>query len=444
MTERLDVAGRLAEGRVAVEHTQRYVWACHMLGYEHPDLTSHPSRIRDWYDTEDGLDLRVLDEDCAQLRAAAAAAAEALRIQQTQLLDLAAAWTGPGADAALRFLERHCEAASAVANELRAAAQRCELLRDNLWYLIDSKAAMAIAIDDRSLAQRPLWLGAADAVTSGAGDHATAEDVVRQQITPYVDNDIRGEWLDTMRSTASGVVTAYDMVIDRMAVTPATQFDLPGDLGPPQLPSAGPYRETTPTPVAQAAYASPVPPADPVPAQSPPLPAVPDLGSGLGDVASMPQVGGDPGSLGGGLSGLSGLDGLANRIIDSMGDLFGPAADPLADSLTSDDNPFDDDPFGDDAFDPDPDPDPDHHDEHAEDDGPDDPGETESDEAPEPASTATPAGAPAPADTPPPAEVPPPGDPPAEAPSPPAAPPGPPDGSTPCEIAADALPQAGQ
>ena len=52
---------------------------------------------------------------------------------------------------------------------MRAAAQRCESLRDNLWYLLDSKVATAIAIDDRTQAQRPAWLAAAAAVTSGCG-----------------------------------------------------------------------------------------------------------------------------------------------------------------------------------------------------------------------------------------------------------------------------------
>ena len=54
----LDVAGRLEEGRPAVEHTQRYVQACRAVGYEHPDLTSRPTQIRDWYDSEEGQDLR--------------------------------------------------------------------------------------------------------------------------------------------------------------------------------------------------------------------------------------------------------------------------------------------------------------------------------------------------------------------------------------------------
>ena len=188
MADRLDVAERLAEGRFAVDHTQRYVRACGALGYQHLDLTSHPSQIRDWYDAEDGLDLGALDSDCAQLRAAGAAAAEALGIQQAQLAGLAAAWTGPGADSAFRFLERHCDAASAVASELRAAAQRCESLRDNLWYLLDAKVTTAIAIDDRSAAQRSAWLAAAEMVTTGVGDRTDG-----RGHHPPTDNAVRGQ-----------------------------------------------------------------------------------------------------------------------------------------------------------------------------------------------------------------------------------------------------------
>jgi hypothetical protein len=160
VADRLDVAARLNEGRVAVEHTQSYVQACHALGYQHPELTAHPAQIREWYAGEDGLDLRVLDRDCAELRAAAMLVAEALRMQRTQVAELAAAWTGPGGDAAAQLLQRHCDTADSVATEIRAAAQRCESLRDNLWYLVDSKVATAIVIDDRTQAQRQAWLTA--------------------------------------------------------------------------------------------------------------------------------------------------------------------------------------------------------------------------------------------------------------------------------------------
>jgi hypothetical protein len=235
--DRLDVAERLAEGRLAVEHTQTYVRACQTLGYEQSDMTSHPSEIRDWYGSEEGLDLRALDRDCAELRAAGGAVAEGLRIQRAQVAELTAAWTGTGGDAALAFLQHHCDEASVLATEVRAAAQRCESLRDNLWFLLDSKVATAITIDDRTQAQRAAWLAAAAAVTTGAGDRSTAEDVVQQQIKPYVDNDIRNDWLTAMRSSRAGVAASYDMVIDRMAAAPVVYFELPGDLGPGCQPS---------------------------------------------------------------------------------------------------------------------------------------------------------------------------------------------------------------
>jgi hypothetical protein len=422
MGARLDVAERLAEGRPAVEHTQTYVRACQALGYEQSDMTSHPSRIRDWYGSEDGLDLHALDRDCAELRAASAAVMEGLRIQRAQVAELTAAWTGPGGDAALAFLQHHCDEASVLATEVRAAAQRCESLRDNLWFLLDSKVATAIAIDDRTQAQRTAWLAAAAAVTTGAGDRSTAEEIVQQQIKPYVANDIRDDWLTAMRSSQAGVAASYDMVIDRMAAVPVVHFELPGDLGPDCQPLQ---------PVAPAA-AGPL--ADPAPAVSPTNPPqAPNLGTALGDASAMPAGAGD---LGGGLSGLGGLGGLASRIVDAMGGLLGSAADLGAG------DPFDKDAFDDDPFHPD-----DEHDDA--DDKPDTEAEEKAEEdrpvdGPPAVEAASPPGAPPSAETPPPPDTPPPVDAPSPAgvPAPAAGPAT--GGSTPCEIAADQLPQAGQ
>ncbi len=444
MADRLDVAERLAEGRPGVEHTQSYVQACHALGYGHPDLTSHPFQVRDWYATEDGLDLRALDRDCAQLRAAASAVTESLRMQRAQVAELAAAWTGPGGDAAVRFLERHCDAGGMVATELRAAAQRCESLCDNLWYLIDAKVATAIAVDERTRAQRQEWLAAAAAVTTGTGDRAAAEKVVHDQIGPYVDEDIRNDWLATMRSTVTGVATSYDMVIDRMAAAPAASFEFPGDLRPDGQPSAPPSAPThaavTPAAISPDRVAGPPPPstpaAVPAPATAAPATQAPDWGTAIGDA-----LGGTPaGDLGGGLGGLGGLAGLASRIVEAMGGLFGPAADQLGTG----------DPLGADAFD---DEDPFHPDEAkdadetkeadqadtgaeaqpadrppAEDGAPQPVDEQRPTDPAAPAATSAPVTAAAPAAAPPPAGPAPPGQ----------------AGSTPCEIAEDQLPQAGQ
>src|SRR5271155_4077702 len=139
MAERFDVAARLAEGRPAVEHTQIYVQACHVLGYQHPDLPARGSQVRDWYESEAGLDLRVLDDDIAQLRVAVNTIEEALWVQRAQVTELAAAWRGFGADSATRFLQRHCDAAAQVAAHVRAAAEDCAALRDNVWQSVDGK-----------------------------------------------------------------------------------------------------------------------------------------------------------------------------------------------------------------------------------------------------------------------------------------------------------------
>lgn len=467
MADRFDVAGRLSEGRVAIERTQAYVHACHVLGYHHPDLTAHPSQLRDWFDSEDGLNLLVLDRDCGQLRAAGQAVWEGLRIAQGQVGELTAAWTGSGGEAAVAFLQRHCDAAAAVTNEVRAAAQRCESLRDNLWHLLDSKVGTAIAIDDRSQAQRVSWLAAAAVVTSGTVERSTAEETVRVQVMPYVDNDIRGDWLAAMRSSLTAFGTAYDMVNDRMAAAPATLFEFPGDLGPtvsppplpsslPPLPSSLPAppvvasapavtlpASVAPTlpgsaPAADPAPSTPVPADRPAVPPAPAAPALPDPASALG--SGGPGAGG-LGSDGLGPGGLGGLGGLASRIVDALGGLLGPEGagfddpaglDPFSDPLGDD---SDDDPFhpGDEH---------DEHDEHDEPGAPEEPGvPEESKDVAEQQLVPDPADAPplpGPSPLPEPASVPvPPAAAPAVTPAPAT------DGSTPCEIAADQVPQAG-
>ncbi|WP_176357599.1 hypothetical protein [Mycobacterium persicum] len=451
MADRLDVAERLAEGRAAVERTATYLLACQRLGYHHPDLTARPAQISDWYGSEEGLDLHALDSDCAQLRAAGTAISEALRIQRAQVLELAAAWTGSGADAAVGFLQRHCEGATALATEVRAAAQRCESLRDNLWQLIDSKVATAIAIDDRTLVPRPLWSAAAGTVLAGAGDRSGAEEVLRGQVMPYVDNDIRGDWLTAMRSTLAGVAASYDMVTDRLAAAPRACFEIAGDLGPDWRPDWRPGRSSWPTtPRAAAIPAAGVQdtaPSDPAPAQTavaPATPAVPTtaptpsgLGAAMGDGAPAPLDGS------GGFGGAGGLGELAGRIVDAMADLLGTATGPLADPLVSQSPAVPDDPLGGDVA--------------------DDAGADEAEtvaaakEAGEPrAATGTdaaaalapvarlPSGAEPPAAGPPVTEPPPSGAPPASAPVHGSPPQPATNGSTPCEIAADELPKAGQ
>jgi hypothetical protein len=449
VAERLDVAGRLAEGQPAVEHTQTYVRACQVLGYHDPELTSRPTQINDWYDSEEGLNLRALDGDCAQLRAAAASVMEALRMQRDQVDELAAAWSGPGAESAIAFLQRHCDTANTVANEVRAAAERCESLRDNLWHLIDVKVATAVAIDDRTLTQRPAWMAAAAAVTTGAGGPKTAE-VVQQQIKPYVDNDIRAEWLSAMRSARDGLATSYGMVIDKFAAAAPVYFEIPEDQRPGRAPFqavpetapavlapavALPTLAPDPAPAAMSTPAAPASTSGTSAAPAPLTPPISDWGTAMGDASAL------PGGLGSaaGLQGLGGLGGLANRIVDEMSGLLGSAGDGLDDPSGLDDPLGADGPDDQAADDKAADEKADDDESAAEPDKPEDIQSAQAEEA-KPADGPPLAGPPAadtaPAATPP-IDAPPPGAPPPDA-APPVS------GKTPCEIAADELPKAGQ
>ncbi|MCQ4364632.1 MAG: hypothetical protein CK429_19065 [Mycobacterium sp.] len=339
MAGRLDVAGRLAEGLPAVEHMQSYLRACQQIGYRDPELNGDPAQIRDWYASEDGLDLRALDSDCAALRAAGSVISEALRLLRDQLTVLATAWTGPGADAAVAFLRRHCDIADGVVAEVRAAAQRGESLRDNLWHLVDGKVATTITIDDRTLAQRPTWLAAAAAVTTDAA----ARDVVDQHIKPFVDNDIRHDLRTALLSARRGVTAAYDTVVDRFAAAPRAYFEVPGDFQPLGRPPAPVTARIVPA-ISAAPAISAVPAAAPAQASVPATVTASPPASVPASTATQPESGAgwaaDPGAAGGvgsggGLGGFGGLGDLASRIVAGMGDLLGSAADPSAD------DPFD-------------------------------------------------------------------------------------------------------
>ena len=228
-----DVAARLDQGRPSVSHTQTYVAACHTLGYQYPDLTANGAQVLDWYGAEDAMDLAVLEADCARLRSAANAAEEALALERDAAGALAAAWSGESASAANSFVERHCAAASATAALLRNVADSCAALRDSLWRLVGDKVRAAVAIDDRRAEVRPAWLAAAQTVMSGAADRTEATDVVTHQITPYIDADVRTDWLGAMRAATTSIAAAYDDALNSLNAYPPIHFDVPVQLTPP-------------------------------------------------------------------------------------------------------------------------------------------------------------------------------------------------------------------
>jgi hypothetical protein len=443
MAETFDVASRLAEGCPAVDNIQTYVWACHVLGYANPDLTLHASQVRDWYGSEDGLDLRALDADCAALEAAVAATEDALTRQDDQLGALPAAWQGRSADLSREFLRRHGEASAAAAAAVRTTAYALTTLRDNLWHTVDGKVAAAIAADDRAPDE---WLAAAHTVTTGAGDRAAASERIDQEVKPFVDNDIRADWLTAMRSAIAAVMDVYDAATAELTAEPDAVFDVPGDLGPTWTPpprddgvatvpaAASAVAPTVAAPPSWGAPPSPMP-APPPPAPMPPPPPV-DAGSTAPAMAAPPSA---PS-----LSGLpdvgSGLSGLGQQLADAFGSLLGSADEALADTPDIDDGDLDED-VDDKLAD-----DPEDGDEPVEPAA--DPEEESAAEEPVEAPVVESADACEPAETPvdpPPPEEPAPTPAPVPPPSEPAPPPSPAAAAeTPCEIAADELPQVGE
>jgi len=467
MAEPLDVDARLAEGRPAVGNVGDYVWACHLLGYQNPDLTLHAAQVRDWYGSEDGLDLRALDADRAALEAVATATDGARQLQERQIDALADAWQGRGGDASREFLLRHGQASAAAASAVRNAVDALAALREDLWHAVDDKVANAVAIEDRRQSERAQWQAAAQTVTTGAGDRAVASEMVGQQVKPFVDNDIRTDWLTAMQKAMAAVTAAFDAATGALASESPADFEVPGDLGPSGVPSwsggtapAGPAGTATAGWPSQASPAAPhagpmaAPPAFAAAPEAPPaasMPAAPIAAppaapptSGTSSTPSMPPLG----ELGGGLpGGAGGLAGLGSQFADAIGGLLNRPDDVLPDppeldneSVEEDepaeeDEPDDEELDGDDA-----------------DDGVDDETDTETDEVVETDEAAAddvgecadlagvddvPPGDPV--ATSPPAPIPPPPQPIVE-PPPSAEPLG---AETPCEIAADELPQAG-
>lgn len=355
MAQTVDVAARLDRGQPTVETFAEFVWACGLLGYRHPDLTAHVGQVHDWYATEDGLDLGTLDSDCAAVAAAAASAEQALRLQDDQLTALTQAWQGGGAQAAREFLLRHGGAAQRAAAAVRRAADTVAALRDQLCRAVDSKVAATERIATRCAAQRDTWLAAARTVRTGLGDRAAASELIDAQVKPFVDNDIGADWVAAMRSATTAVDDAYRAATAALTDRPAPVFEIPGDLGPSWTPRIGTAVSADPpvnsartvpagfvAPVASGPApvpglaglagmpqmvpqtASAAPPfasaaADPIPPSAPPAnnPAAPDPTSGWGSPLGS-------GLSGAGLSGGgSGLSGIGQQLADLFGGLIG-------------------------------------------------------------------------------------------------------------------------
>ncbi|MGV0738640.1 hypothetical protein ABQF35_18350 [Mycobacterium syngnathidarum] len=360
MAASLDVAARLDEGQAAVDTISEYVWACHLLGFDHPDLTRYRYQVRDWYAAEDGLDLRALDAECVALSSVAATAEQILRLQDNHFQELSQAWQGAGARASTDFLARHATSAAQVSAGILGAAGILTRLRDNLWEAVDAKVSAAMQIEERQDGQRGIWLAAARTVSGGMGDRSAASELIDAQVKPFVANDIGGDWLTAMRNTTRAVADAYRQALAALRAEALPVFGIPGELGPawgaPVLARAagitagssmpeftnvgasGPAWSATPAVMPAATAAAPVPMSAPSPGAEPMGVAAQPVGSAPGAPTAPSGLG--QGLGGGGLPGLgglpdvgSGLTGAGQQLADLFGGLLGSSADGVADPI---------------------------------------------------------------------------------------------------------------
>lgn len=272
-------AGRLAQGERALAHTETYVAACRRVA----TVSLTPERVDELYRAEDGLRLAALDADGAALAAAAAAAEGALDIERAAVGALSAAWQGGTGSAATDFLNRQYQSAAQVVSGLRMAADTLRGLRAELTMLVDTKIDAAVRIDDRRAGQRGRWLIAARAVLDGVAEDA-AIGVVRGEITPYVAADIAGDWVTAMTSATESVRAAYDGAIRSLTERAAARFEFPA------IPTAGapPVRAARSQPAPAPAIPTSVPEPTNVPAASATPLAAPSMGAIPADFAAMP------------------------------------------------------------------------------------------------------------------------------------------------------------
>ncbi len=352
MAAEYDVAARLAEGRQAVDTTQSYVWATHLLGYQNPDLTLHPAQIRDWYSSEDGMDLHAMDADHSALQAAAAGADNALGRQRDQLACLAAAWHGDGAASATEFLRRHCESAENIAATARTAADGLAALRDALWRIVDTKVAAVSAIDNRRQGERATWLGAAQTVITGVGDRPAASELVDRQVKPFVDNDIRVDWLTAVRTAIVSIGSSYDAATAGLTSVEPVQFDVPGDFGPEYQPRPRQDDQPAAGDPATSTRAAAAAPSSPATTPSCPSPAPSNASPVMASPMTMPADVGSPATAtpapAASSTPASGLEGLGKRFADALSGLMPSRREAaLSDSDALEPSPLDDPPADD-------------------------------------------------------------------------------------------------
>ncbi len=199
-----------------------YAAACRVVG--RGGITA--DEIRGLAAREDGIALGALEVDGAALAAGAAAAEEALSAQRNAAGMLAAAWRGRSASAATDLLERQCAAAAGVVATLVEAGEVVQALRGRLARLLEAREEAGVRIVDRRAGEHPRWLAWSRAVLAGTADPATAE-AVAAQVGPYVEIDVAGDWVAAMTAVTDAVAAAYREAVTTLADRSAARFAIP-------------------------------------------------------------------------------------------------------------------------------------------------------------------------------------------------------------------------
>ncbi len=312
---------RLADGAAAALNTETYVAACRALGVGGAGLSA--AMVRDLWGAEDGLSLAALDTDSAALQNAADAAEDGLRAQREALALLSEAWRGSAGPVALERVAGHCADSQAAVTALRDAASALGSLRDQLGELLAAKADAAVRIDGRAG-----LLADAAAVVDGTADGSAAE-AVRQRIAPYVDADVRAEWVSAMRTATDSVAAAYEQSAAKLlehtapvgtAPVGTVPSDPEGAVPPPAPPSAGPAGAGPPVSVPDLSGLLP-----PVPDVGAPLATlVAHIAEALGGADGAEALGGADGAGGDGESGPPESDGGGGKSAARTDDPGGP------------------------------------------------------------------------------------------------------------------------
>lgn len=282
----------------ALADIETYVAACGVLGRARITL----GQVRELSSAEDGIALSALDADASALTAAADVAEAAVSAERTAIDDLMRAWHGGSGSAATDFLERQCEAAAGLLAALASAGEVIAALRDKLVRLMDIGADASMRVAGRPGAEGQVWLAQAWSVLQGTADGA-AVDLVGTRIAAYVDTDISGEWATAMTSTTDSVAGAYRDALARLDGIEAARFEVAAPAptagrtirranGSAAAPAPAVASAAAPTPAAAPVQTGT--PSFPLPLPMPPAPSSIPLGGDPGEPVGLETPGRDP------------------------------------------------------------------------------------------------------------------------------------------------------